>query len=70
MVGIRCTVVLLISMWAYGDAVAAEAPVFAITNCEVTVFCHRNLTDVTDKRIWAFPPISWNNVCLPPRVAW
>ncbi|KAL0038136.1 hypothetical protein WJX79_004463 [Trebouxia sp. C0005] len=45
---------------AYGDAVAAEAPVFAITNYEVTVFCHRNLTDVTDKRIWACPPISWN----------
>ncbi|DBA66420.1 TPA: hypothetical protein ACH3X2_002399 [Trebouxia sp. C0005] len=55
---------------AYGDAVAAEAPVFAITNYEVTVFCHRNLTDVTDKRIWACPPISWNEVSLPPRAAW
>ena len=49
---------------------AEEAPVFAITNYEVTVFCHRNLTDVTDKRIWASPPISWNNVPLPPRAAW
>ena len=49
---------------------AEEAPVFAITNYEVTVFCHRNLTDVTDKRLWASPPISWNNASLPPRAAW
>ncbi len=49
---------------------AEEAPVFAITNYEVTVFCHRNLADVTDKRIWASPPISWNSVSLPPRAAW
>lgn len=67
LVGICCTVVLF---QAYGDAVAEEAPVFAITNYEVTVFCHRNLNDVTDRRIWASPPISWNNLSLPPRAAW
>ena len=54
----------------YGDAVAEEAPVFAISNYNVTFFCHRNLSDVTDKRIWASPPISWDSSLLPPRAAW
>lgn len=55
---------------AYGDAVVEEAPLFAISNYEVMFFCHRNFTDVRDKRIWASPPIAWNSVSLPPRAAW
>ena len=55
---------------AYGDAVVEEAPIFAISNYEVTFFCHRNLNDVRDKRIWASPPIAWTSVSLPPRAAW
>ncbi len=55
---------------AYGAAVVEEAPIFAISNYEVTFFCHRNLNDVRDKRIWASPPIAWNSVSLPPRAAW
>ena len=55
---------------AYGDAVVEEAPVFAISTYEVTVFCHRDFTHVRDKRIWASPPIAWDNASLPPRAAW
>ncbi len=55
---------------AYGAAVVEEAPIFAISNYEVTFFCHRNLGDVRDKRLWASPPIAWNSVSLPPRAAW
>lgn len=55
---------------ACGDAVVEEAPIFAITNYEVTFFCHQNFNDVRDKRIWASPPIALNSVSLPPRAAW
>ena len=55
---------------AYGDAVVEEAPIFAISNYEVTFFCRRHLTDVRDKRIWASPPIAWDSASLPPRAAW
>ncbi len=55
---------------AYGAAVVEEAPIFAISNYEVTFFCHRNLNDVRDRRIWASPPIARNSVSLPPRAAW
>lgn len=55
---------------AYGDAVAEEAPLFAITNYEVTIFCHRNFCDAVDKRIWASPPVPWNGTALPPCAAW
>ena len=55
---------------AYGAAVVEEAPIFAITNYEVTFFCRRHLTDVKDTRIWASPPIAWNSASLPPRAAW
>ena len=47
-----------------------EAPLFAITNYGVTIFCHRDFSIITDKRIWASPPISWNSTLLPPRAAW
>ncbi len=55
---------------AYGDAVVEEAPIFAISNYDVTFFCRRHLSEVGDKRIWASPPIAWNEVSLPPRAAW
>jgi len=60
----------VVLLQAYGDAVVEEAPVFAISNYEVTIFCHRNFTDVSDKRTWASPPIAWDSVSLPPRAAW
>lgn len=55
---------------ADGDAVAEEAPIFAITNYDVTIFCHRKFCNAVDKRIWASPPIPWNGTGLPPRAAW
>jgi len=55
---------------AYGDAVVEEAPIFAISNYDVTFFCRRHLSEVGDKRIWASPPIAWNEASLPPRAAW
>ena len=55
---------------AYGDAVFEEAPIFAISNYDVTFFCRRHLSEVGNKRTWASPPIAWNEVSLPPRAAW
>ncbi len=55
---------------AYGDAGVEEAPIFATSNYDVTFFCRRHLSKVGDKRIWACPPIAWNEVSLPPRAAW
>lgn len=65
-----CKKILLALQQAYSDAVVEEAPIFAISNYEVTFFCHRNFNDVRDKKIWASPPIAWNSVSLPPRAAW
>ena len=42
---------------AYGDAVVEEAPIFAISNYDVTFFCRQHLSEVGDKRIWAPHPL-------------
>ncbi len=65
-----CADVHVALLQAYGDAVVEEAPIFAISNYNVTFFCCRHLTNVEDKRIWASPPIAWNSVPLPPSAAW
>ncbi|DBB14860.1 TPA: hypothetical protein ACH3X3_004464 [Trebouxia sp. C0006] len=65
-----CREVLPALQQAYGDAVVEEAPIFAISNYDVTFFCRRHLSEVGDKRIWASPPIAWNGASLPPRAAW
>ena len=49
-----------------GDALVEEAPIFAISNYDVTFFCRRHLSEVGDKRIWASPPIAWNEVSIAP----
>ena len=61
---------MLQHLLATGDAVAEEVPIFAITNYDVTIFCHRNFHVAMDKRIWASLPIPWNGTALPPRAAW
>lgn len=65
-----CVDVYVVCLQAYGDAVLEEAPLFAISTYDVTIFCHRNFMDVKDKRIWASPPIAWNSTLVPPRAAW
>ena len=57
------------ALQAYGDAVLDEAPIFFLTNYQVTVFLKRS-ADVMDKRIWASDPIWFDQTNPPARACW
>lgn len=59
-------------MQAYGDAVFDEAPLLVLTNYRQSYFLRRNLSNVTDKTLYASPPIAHDNPAhvLPPLAAW
>ncbi len=61
---------LISFLQAYGDAVAEEAPLFALSTYNATIFCRRDFSNVRNKDIWASPTITWDSPLLPPRAAW
>ena len=55
---------------AYGDAVAEEAPLFALSNYNATIFCRRDFSSVRNRNIWASPTTTWDSPLLLPCAAW
>lgn len=56
---------------AYGDAVKDEAPLFAVSTYNVTFFLKRDTNDVSNKVLYASPPVCWNGAGgIPPYAAW